>query len=334
MRPAIRGFPPSAWPRAVLLGSVLSALTLTVALAVAQPEPPPKIEGAKDKEVTRPAPEAGAVEARFIDSSSLKLTLREQQLVIETPYGRLQVPVADVHRVEFATRVSDEDARKIGAAIENLSSTEFPKREEATVALMKLGVRAYPALAEAASNKDPEVARRVREVLEQIRQDVPEELLEVRKTDVVYTGESKFAGRIVGTTLKATTFQFGDVTVKLADLRALRSPLAGEEEPVARGVIDAPPSLVNLQNEFGKTFNFRVTGGAGGTIWGTDVYTIDSTLGLAVVHAGILKPGQTGVVRVKIVAPPPMFVGSTRNGVTSHGFGSMPGYEVKKVARP
>jgi len=32
-------------------------------------------------------------------------------------------------------------------------------------------------------------------------------------------------------------------------------------------------------------------------LWGSDIYTLDSTLGMAAVHAGVVKAGQTGVVK-------------------------------------
>ena len=49
------------------------------------------------------------------------------------------------------------------------------------------------------------------------------------------------------------------------------------------------------------------------------------TLAMAAVHAGVLKVGQTGVVKVLIVAPPAAFAGSTRNGVTSNNYMAYPG---------
>src|SRR5262249_8492740 len=52
-------------------------------------------------------------------------------------------------------------------------------------------------------------------------------------------------------------------------------------------------------------------------VYGTDVYTSDSNLATAAVHAGRLAPGQTGEVRVRIVPVLPSYQGSTRNGVTT-----------------
>jgi hypothetical protein len=84
---------------------------------------------------------------------------------------------------------------------------------------------------------------------------------------------------------------------------------------------DAPPNLLDLAQPVGGSYYFRVQGAAEGPLWGTDVYTGDSSLGAAAAHAGLVKPGESAVVRVTSVAPPPSFTGSSRNGVTSHDFG-------------
>src|SRR5262249_1927728 len=151
------------------------------------------------------------------------------------------------------------------------------------------------------------------------------------------------SGRIASDKIKVRTFQFGDQQLKLADVRELRSPSAVEEEPA--NVLPDPGNLNTLFGQVGKVYTFRVTGAAqggavrgvapgvpglnpfvpAGFVWGTDVYTLDSTLALATVHAGVLKSGQTGVVRVKILGPQASFTGSTRHGVTSVGYGPFNG---------
>lgn len=267
----------------------------------------------------------GAVEIRFTDDSVFKLVLREERLVINTPYGKLSIPVADVRRIEFGTRLADDVAKRIETAIGNLGSREFKLREAASADLLRLLDKAYPALMRAAEHKDREVSRRAEELLDRIRQLVPEDWLEIRAHDVVYTDDSKIAGRIEGTMLKASTTQFGDVQVKLTDVRLLRSLAAGAEpEPKPAVALADPGRLSGLAGELGKRFAFRVTGDVNGSLWGTDTYTLDSSLATAAVHAGALKPGQTGVVRVKIVPSPAAFTGTTRHGVTSSGWGMHP----------
>ncbi|MGE3143952.1 MAG: LCCL domain-containing protein [Pseudorhodoplanes sp.] len=87
---------------------------------------------------------------------------------------------------------------------------------------------------------------------------------------------------------------------------------------------DAPPSMVGLSETPGTTYYFRVTGTTEGQLWGTDTYTRDSTIGAAAVHAGLLKPGETGVLRLTVAAALEKYPGSTRNGVTSTDYGSFP----------
>jgi hypothetical protein len=84
---------------------------------------------------------------------------------------------------------------------------------------------------------------------------------------------------------------------------------------------DAPTSMHGLCETVGATYYFRVTGVTEGQLWGTDIYSGDSTIGAAAVHAGLLKPGETGLLRVTVVTPPEKFPGTVRNGVTSteHG---------------
>jgi hypothetical protein len=67
------------------------------------------------------------------------------------------------------------------------------------------------------------------------------------------------------------------------------------------------------------------------------MYTTDSRLAMAAVHAGILKDGETGVVKVKIVAGQASYAGSAKNGVTSSAYGNYGGsYQFAKpgAARP
>lgn len=84
---------------------------------------------------------------------------------------------------------------------------------------------------------------------------------------------------------------------------------------------DAPATMMGLCETLGATYYFRVKGEAAGTCWGTDVYTGDSQIAMAAVHAGLVKPDHEAIVKITVVAPPAQFHGSARHGVTSHDFG-------------
>jgi hypothetical protein len=95
---------------------------------------------------------------------------------------------------------------------------------------------------------------------------------------------------------------------------------------------DAPDNLVSLCDQVGQTFYFRVLGEARGSVWGTDVYTGDSSLAAAAVHAGAVELGETRVVKVTVVEPLSQYHGTSRRGITSHSYGPYrTAYRVAKV---
>ena len=90
----------------------------------------------------------------------------------------------------------------------------------------------------------------------------------------------------------------------------------------ASEVVEADPgSLFNYAGEVGQTLRFNVIGSDRGAIWGDGTYTSDSALAVAVVHAGMLKVGQAGIVTVEIVPGLESYAGVARNGVPSMAYG-------------
>ena len=93
-----------------------------------------------------------------------------------------------------------------------------------------------------------------------------------------------------------------------------------------------PGNLIQFSNRIGQTFYFDVIGDVHGAVWGSDVYTLDSTLAVAAVHAGVLKTGQRGMIRVTIVESPERHEGSEKNEVHTGDWG--PFTASYKVRRP
>jgi len=274
--------------------------------------------------ITQPVPEASTLYIRFTDDRIVKFAMGKEDIRLTTPYGKLVIPVASVRSIDFATRIPEADARRAKAAVANLASQRYRVRRAAEAELLKLREKASPALHQALRSGDVEVIMRARAVLNKLSQIVAEDLLEVRTQDVVRTSESRIAGRIEGTALKAYPLPPDKGQGKMLPLTGLHS-LAVGTDPRSMHAVPDPGNLQAFQAQIGKTFWFKVTGAVTGTIWGTKVYTSDSPLGTTAVHAGILKPGQKGVVRVKIVAPPASYAGSNQNGVTSSPYGIWPG---------
>jgi hypothetical protein len=311
---------------AVVAAFATFVLCPSVPLAGADPEP------GKEPE-KKPAKVGTAVEVRFLDGSVLKLTVLDERLTMQTAYGKLLIPVTAVRTIDFASRVPAELAREVEAAIADLGGDDFKKRELAGERLLELGIAAYPSLVEAAKGTNKEAARRAEELVMRLRDVYSEAQLEIRKHDVVVTADSKLTGKLDADTFKAKTVQFGAVTLQLGLVRSLKS-VAEHDDATDSAIAQADPgTLEAFTDKMGKRLVFRVTGSTMGTIYGTDIYTTDSNLATAAVHAGVLKAGQTGLVRLRIVPNPPGdYVSTTRNGITSNPWAAYPtAYQILKA---
>lgn len=90
------------------------------------------------------------------------------------------------------------------------------------------------------------------------------------------------------------------------------------------------------RGQTGKTIALPAIGSTIGSVWGGEngVYTDDSDLGTAAVHAGILRPGERQILRVEILHGQGSYGGSTQNGVTSSSYGAWHGsYRILPVAK-
>src|SRR5262249_5140776 len=105
------------------------------------------------------------------------------------------------------------------------------------------------------------------------------------------------------------------------------------------GAQNDPGTLTGFRDQTGKGFLFQVTGTLnGGTVWGADLYTDDAHRPTAAVHAGVLKPGETGILKVTLLPGQATYEGTARNGVSSSGYGAWTGsYKVelsRRVKKP
>jgi hypothetical protein len=315
-----------------------TSLSLAAIIAVAVPlfgQTGGEDSKASTSKKTRLTPPPEAVEIRFAEGGTMKVLLRDERIELETPYGRLMIPIAEIHRIDFGLRMSDEIRKKLDTAIADLGNTDYDRRQAASTDLLAMREKAFPALVKAAKGKDQEVVRRAEQIIENLRETVSEEDLEIPAEDIVHTATSKIAGQIKLSALKIGTRPFGEQQVKLTDIRVLRSLAVPNEEPqVAGAALPDPGNMHAYANQIGKTLSFRVTGPPPGIaaqmgVFGTDVYTTDSSLAGAAVHAGAIQPGKTGIVRVTIVGQHAGFQPSIRNGVTSAPWGTWTGFRIE-----
>lgn len=100
-------------------------------------------------------------------------------------------------------------------------------------------------------------------------------------------------------------------------LMLLASQAQAQGTPITWGTTAAA-----WRNSIGLRLTFFCPGGGSPrTIYGTDIYTADSSICTAAVHAGVIS-WNGGTVRIKIGGFNPSYYGSFRNGVKSRRWGN------------
>src|SRR5262245_15931735 len=83
---------------------------------------------------------------------------------------------------------------------------------------------------------------------------------------------------------------------------------------------DDPVRMSMFRHLVGQVLSFAIKGRDDQPVWGTTTYTDDSGLESAAVHAGLLRPGQTGIVKVALLPGQETYVASSQNGVRSNAY--------------
>jgi hypothetical protein len=93
---------------------------------------------------------------------------------------------------------------------------------------------------------------------------------------------------------------------------------ADEQTPV---LWNTSPAMVSP--ETGKTYKFKCpAGGKEGNVWGTDIYTADSSICNAAVHAGKLTMDGGGSVTIELRPGESSYKGTIRNGIKTSDYGA------------
>jgi hypothetical protein len=105
-------------------------------------------------------------------------------------------------------------------------------------------------------------------------------------------------------------------------------PIVEEPMPVENETTafqEAPWVLTSgdFTGSIGQRFTLTLPpGGVSHSLWGTVIYTDDSSIGTAAVHMGLITFEKGGTVTIEIREGIDTYLGTTRNGVTSTSYGS------------
>ena len=114
-----------------------------------------------------------------------------------------------------------------------------------------------------------------------------------------------------------TTHDYPEWARSFVFVKNQSAPAAAKHPPVQAD----PGTLMEYREKTGQSFLFFVTGSINGVVFGDKIYSDDSELATAAVHAGVLGNGLQGVVKVTILPGQQSYPALTRNGITSHSWG-------------
>ncbi|MEK6335641.1 MAG: LCCL domain-containing protein [Acidobacteriota bacterium] len=101
-----------------------------------------------------------------------------------------------------------------------------------------------------------------------------------------------------------------------------------DTEAIVREADEQTPVLWNtsatmVSGDNGKTYKFKCpANGREGAVWGTDIYTIDSSICNAAVHSGKLTMESGGSVTIELRPGETAYKGSSRNGIKTNDYGA------------
>jgi hypothetical protein len=220
------------------------------------------------------------VVVRLLDRTTVHRATLPDHIEFVTRYGKLTIPTADIRRLEFGRHVSEATDAKIADLVKELGGADFKQREAAKTELIAIGAPAYPVLKAALHGADLDLTGRLRETIGVIEEQVPEELLNLPAFDRLVTADCVLAGRIVGTGLKIRASAFGEVTLKLSEVRSFH---AIDEASLAAEAV----KVAATDDQWLET-DFTVDADAG------LVFTASGKIDLDTTQAGVMIAGPDG----------------------------------------
>lgn len=176
------------------------------------------IAASTQPEKQTPAPD---VKARLVldDGSIINGVILTPTIAIETAYGQLTVPIADIRTITFGLHLEAHEARAIETAAKSLGSSVFVDRDKANRALLGMGRRALPALEKLAQgNPDAEIGKRAADLAKTI---VESDARPVANEDVISTARLQINGTVKLDAIVIRSAYLGDVSVKVAHLASI-----------------------------------------------------------------------------------------------------------------
>jgi len=234
----------------------------------------------------RPAVPADFIKLYLMDGSVLAGRLSMKEIVVETQFGKLSVPVASIKSITPGLVSHPALAKELTRLVADLGSSNYNDREKAQQALTKLGASIRDELERHQNDADIERRNRIKVILTEFDQQAEDldagEAAEagpsMRQGDTVETTEFTIVGKIVPQSFTVTSL-YGDLNVKLADIRKGQRDIGKKDDVRQTFSVDASYLAMrntlntNLRVERGDIVSVTADGTITMTPWGAAAVT-------------------------------------------------------------
>jgi hypothetical protein len=245
----------------------------------------------KDKE-PQPAPvitrtagntDPDVIKLNLMDESIITGKLSVKEIAVETQYGTLNIPVANIRSFTPGLQSHPGYAKQVNTLIQALGSSNFNEREKAQVQLMDKMPTIRGELEKYQNDADTERRNRVVAILTQYDEAAADEPAGaspwlMQQKDVVETLDFTVVGKIVPQSFQLTS-QYGPLTIQLADIRKAQRDTNKKEDLRQTISVDASnfayknPLNTNIRLERGDKLTITAEGTLQMQPWGNNAST-------------------------------------------------------------
>ncbi len=261
--------------------------------AAIEPAKPAEEKEAKDKDEKEKEPQSAPVITRTVsktDPEVIKLNLMDESIItgklsvkeiaIETQYGTLNIPVANIRSFTPGLQSHPGYAKQVSTLIQSLGSSNFNEREKAQTQLMDKMPTIRGELEKFQNDADTERRNRVVAILTQYEEVAADDPTVgsnwmVQQKDVVETLDFTVVGKIVPQSFQLTS-QYGALTIQLADIRKAQRDTNKKEDLRQTISVDASnfayknPLNTNIRLERGDRLTITAEGTLKMQPWGNN----------------------------------------------------------------
>jgi hypothetical protein len=176
--------------------------------------------------------QASHINLSLRDGTNVSGTTDLKFLDVETAYGKLKVPIADIQYIRIGTNSMPDLKQRIAKLITDLGDNSFLVRENASKELAKLGALAAAEIEAATKHADPEIATRASALMEQLWRSaspLPED-------DEIETKKFSIRGTIKPDVFTVTT-ERGNVKAEKKDLLAISFSSGDALASLSKGLV-------------------------------------------------------------------------------------------------